>query len=223
MAQDRPPDDYSGLDDAALVERARDVGERGARDALFARHFAWMDAEAAAYAKSWGLSAPDADDLRQLVARAFLKALRCFDPTRAAPGPDAFRAYAHPVLLDELRHAVRALRRRRAHHGAPFPDPDAEGQAAILAWFPPVEGDDDPARTAERHEEEARLREAIRRLGPSSRHLMEERLAGRTLHAVAGEMGLSDDQAKRLSHQAFTVLAARLRGRPGGEHRDAHA
>jgi DNA-directed RNA polymerase specialized sigma24 family protein len=69
----------------------------------------------------------------------------------------------------------------------------------------------DPAEVVERREALARLDQALGRLGEGARRLWELLATGLRLHAVAKELGVSYDSAKRQRQKLLAGLKSQLR------------
>jgi RNA polymerase sigma factor (sigma-70 family) len=203
--------DLDRLGDEELVVLAQECDFRPAGQTLLGRYHAWAGRLAARRACRSRLQAADAADARQNAVLSLAEAIRSYDTLQLGRrGGCRFRSFLLRVVSARYLDFLRRLRHRCRH---------CQGAAALAAapvpprrGGPGPQGWGDPVGAAEWREEQASLEQALGRLEEGARRLWERLAAGTPLRAVARELGLSYDAAKRARRRLLTALAAQVGG-----------
>ena len=153
----------------------------------------------------------NADDLFQIGCIGLIKAIDNFDTTLQVK----FSTYAVPMIIGEIRRYLRDNKEMIVYAMDAIQNP--------VSLFEPVytEGGDtlyvmdqisDKKNKEERWIENLALREAMRRLAPREKHIIELRFyEGKTQMEVAQEIGISQAQVSRLEKSALKYMRNYLR------------
>jgi RNA polymerase sigma factor (sigma-70 family) len=202
--------DLERLADEELVVLAQECDYRPAGEALLLRYHAWAGRLAARRAWRSRLQPADAEDARQNAVLSLAEAIRCYDTLQLGlRGGCHFRTFLLRVVSARYLDFLRRLRRpgRPCHSAAALAEVPVPARGG-----PGSHGWGDPVGTAEGHEAQARLERALGRLDAGARRLWERLAGGTPLRAVARELGVSYDVAKRARRRLLAALAAQLRG-----------
>lgn len=186
-------------DDVPTLLTAARGGDAAARGRLFERCRGYLALAARSRVESWLRAKVDASDL---VQQTLLEAHRGF--AGFAGGTEAeWLAWLRRILdrnaTDFVRHYRTAGR--------------AAGREAILDAEPPANGES-PSAAAVRHESELQLSEALGRLTPDHREVIELRNLQRLpFDEVAARMGRSRPAAQMLWMRAMQKLQEEIAGR----------
>ncbi len=211
--------DLSQMGDEELIVLAQECAYQPARNQLLVRYYEWTNRLIAHRARTTRLGTADVLDAQQDATFALLEAIARYDTLHLVKaGGCSFRTFVRQVLvsrfLDRVRHLSRKDRRydqsERAAHAL------HEGRRPADDDFLPSAGRDgrNPAAGLERQEALDRLEQALQRLPASDRRLWEGLASGLGLRAVAQELGISYDAAKRQRRRLLAQLTAQLRDRP---------
>jgi RNA polymerase sigma factor (sigma-70 family) len=201
--------DLDRLTDEALVVLAQECGYRPAAEVLLERYHAWAGRLVGRRACHSCLQPADVEDARQNAVLSLAEAIRCYDTSQLGRRDTChFRTFLLRVVSARYLDFVRRLCRWRrrwwnwaALDGAPVP---------ARRGGPAPHGRGDPVGAAERGEEQAWLERALRRLDGDARSLWERLAAGTPLRAVARDLGLSYDAAKRARRRLLAALTDQL-------------
>ncbi len=206
--------DCGTMTDAELVGLARQRHSQEAVKTLFDRHFGVVAGWVVREARHRKFSDQEVEAARQDAAFAFLRAVWRFDAGKGC----SFATFL--CRLVRARFEDFARRRRsaerlydRSGYATHLLGGDPEGDGACGCQVPaPGGGWCDPSAAAERREVSTRLEAVLNEHGDVARRLWEGRVAGRSLHQQAPELGLSYGQAKRIYQKLTAALRDRLHG-----------
>jgi RNA polymerase sigma factor (sigma-70 family) len=213
--QPEPPSPDPGAsvpDPRSDDELALQAGGETAQEALHAlalRHLDWMYRRVAREASDSHLAHEDVCDAQQRAFFVLLRVVGLFDKQRrGGTGRPTFRSFLGLRLSTLVRNLARQLRRLEKYRDrSPVAARILRGDLADAAGSQRREEIDDPAVLAERGELAERLREAVRRLPTLERWVVEGRLAGNSLCALAKQAGVSYYRLKYAWRQAKSQLA----------------
>lgn len=193
-------------DDEPLVVLAQECGYQPAKTELLLRHRERCGRLIGQLARRRGLRPADVEDALQDAVFGVLKAIARYDTRQLGRQKGcSFRAFLSRVVGDRFKDFVRHL--WRSQRRCVFcPDVPDDG-----AWADHPARDGDPARTLERAELAAALREWTGHLGDRDRDLVHGLLAGLRLRAAASQVGISYDRAKRSWRKLRAGVPAQLR------------
>jgi len=193
----------------ALLDRAR-AGDEEALAELLRRFGPGLRRSlAGAIPARWQALLSTDDVLQQTYTDAFL-AISSFRPA----GPDAVSAWLKRLAHNNLRDALRILEAEK-RGGRPPPGLTEEQSCERLVERLAADTGSTPSRAAARDERARILLDTLERLpGPYRQVIREVDLRGRSIEAVAAELGRSPGAAYLLRHRAHASLAGLL-GSPG--------
>ena len=185
----QPPADTTYV----LLERAK-AGDRGALDALFARHIPILRRWASGRLPRWARDIADTQDLVQETVLRVFKRVEAFEPR----GEGALQAYLRQAVMNRIRNEFRSKGRRPAFAELDDREP----------------GDDtSPLEAAIRHEQLGRYEAALSRLSEPDRDLIVARVeVGLTYEEMAEALGKPSWNAARMATaRALLRLAEELK------------
>jgi RNA polymerase sigma factor (sigma-70 family) len=200
--------DLAQVPDEDLVSLAQLDARHPAARVLLTRLYGWTQRLIGQYARRTGLRPDDREDAQQEAVFAILEALGAYDVSRpASPRPCCFRTFLAHVVTARFRNFLKRLRRTQTRYGratqAALEAPSAGGRKAP-----------DPCQVVLAAEAALQLRRAVEGLSPPERALWDGLAAGVPLRALARDLGLSYEAAKRLRRRVLGRLRCRLQGRP---------
>ena len=210
--------DLTRMGDEELVVLAQECGYQPAANELILRYHEWMRGIITQKARRTRLTAADVEDAQQNAVFALREAVTRYDTFEfVKPRGCSFRTFLRLVLTSRFRDFVKHLGRRERHIDRFAPDTgrlDSDGGADGYRTARPDGRPNslgDPAAVAEWQEALARLEDALERLGEEARRMWELLASGLRLHAVAKQLGVSYDSAKRQRQRLLAGLKERLR------------
>jgi RNA polymerase sigma factor (sigma-70 family) len=193
-----------GLTDEQLAALVRGQGRRHPAAAeLMLRYHAWVARQVRCLGHGHCQPEELADAGHEALF-ALLEAAEAYDPARA--GDCSFRSFLGKVLRRRLANFLRGRHRaERRLDRSLGPDEALErgGDPRIGAGAPEASQEE-----AELHEQ---LHQALARLAPQPRALLEQLLAGASLPDAARQLGLPYHQANRMRRRALAFLKACLK------------
>jgi len=198
--------DLALMDDEALVVLAEECGYAPARDELIIRYRPHADRLTAWLAQSHGLSHADIEDARQNAVFWAVEAIEKYDTRQIGKaGGCSFRSFICRVMIARFKDFTKHLHRVEAHYDrSAHPSQEQEPVAGLDCTL------DDPAALAESQESLTQLQESLARLDCESRRFWQLLAEGHSLRAIAAELGISYDAAKRRRRKLIEHLRLRL-------------
>jgi RNA polymerase sigma factor (sigma-70 family) len=198
----------------ALVSQS---GFHKAGHVLLLRHREWSRRLIVRLARHRGLSPHDTEDALQDAMFAILKAICHYDTLRpSGQNGCLFQSFLGRVLTNRFKDFVKHLRRTERHFSRPMPRflelNEAVGRRERQGTSLLEDRGSDPALIAQRKELVARVRNAVAHLDGMNHRLVDGLLSGRRLRAIADELGITYDVAKRRWRGIRTRLARHLAG-----------
>jgi RNA polymerase sigma factor (sigma-70 family) len=216
----QPPDiDLIALTDEELVLAARDPERRQAViDALVARHYDWLCRLIAHRARRARLPRDLVPDAQQDAALAVVLAIPAYDPVQKGKSRHCtFRSFLWRVLRARFYNFVRGFRRgeqrldRSCQAEETQPEGAPPGPHSARCNSRPKRRRSAAWTAADRAEFRSCLEKALRQLTVRARWLWKQSEAGRSLAALARQLGISPDRAKRWWRAIRAWLAEQLR------------
>jgi RNA polymerase sigma factor (sigma-70 family) len=207
--------DLLTLGDEQLLVLFREQNCLAARDELVTRYLSFTRRFAGQKARRFRLSAGWLPDVEQCAAVALMEAMSRFDEGRARGRK--FDGFLRLVLRARLLDFVKALWRFEKHYDRTIAaaqalrDEVAAASARTSHARSIAEGIADPAAIAAAREELDRLDKALEALTTTTHHILEHRSNGGKLSAVARELGISYDAARRRLRKAREQVAAAVK------------
>jgi RNA polymerase sigma factor (sigma-70 family) len=192
----------TNLRDEELVALVTQSGFREAGHVLLLRHREWSRRLIMRLARHRGLSSHDTEDALQDAMFAILKAICRYETVRPnGRNGCLFQAFLGRVLTNRFKDFVKHLRRTESRFSRPMPrflelnEPFGRREDRGTSLLEDKESD--PAVIAQRKELVARVRNAVANLDGINCRLVHGLLSGRRLRAVADELGITYDMARR--------------------------
>jgi RNA polymerase sigma factor (sigma-70 family) len=175
---------------------------------------AWIARRVAQRARRRHLQAADAEDAQQAALLAVWRALPHYDPDRAlGPPVRSWFCFLGRVVDDALsvfwrkgRRLARVLDHRVDVGRLVASESAGRGRVRARVW-----GAEDPVRVVEWRERESRLRAAVQQLTEPDRWVMERRLAGDSINAIARRLHVTARVLRRRVRRIHNQLAVLLR------------
>jgi RNA polymerase sigma factor (sigma-70 family) len=210
--------DLSRMGDEELVVLAQECGYLPAANELILRYHEWKDRLIAQKARRTRLTAADVQDAQQNAFFALREAINRYD-TEAFVRPNgcSFRTFLRLVITSRFQDFVKHCGRTERHFDRHASDTGAletgTGEGDLRGGRRNGLGSDlnDPAAAVEWQEALSRLEQALARLGEEARRMWELLATGMRVQALAKELGVSYDTAKRLRQRLLADLKAQLR------------
>jgi RNA polymerase sigma factor (sigma-70 family) len=210
--------DLMATGDERLIALLRSGKCPEAREELVLRYLPWTRRVAIVYATGARLRKDAVPDVRQVASMALLEAIVKYDTEQAQKARASFRTFLFHVFQNRFRDFLKKTRRAERRY-------DRSLSAAMAleegATRPPRrkqvgsihDESDDPAVLAARHEEMARLVDAINVLSSSKHMIWESVCAGNNLQTIAKELGISYDATRRRLRKTLNLLKRHVEGR----------
>jgi RNA polymerase sigma factor (sigma-70 family) len=199
-AHDALPSSLRGASDEELVVLAKQYACRPAVNELILRYYGWMRCLIGRRARRMGFGDVDIQDAQQEHVFAIVEAITKFDTVQQGKSRRcSFLTFLHLVLVARFKDFIKRLRRARR---------GARSVGLQLSWC--TDEMNDPALSVEWHELLGRLDQALHELDDSLVQVWEHLAAGLRLRAIAAELGLSYDVAKRRRQRLLQELRSRL-------------
>jgi RNA polymerase sigma factor (sigma-70 family) len=210
--------ELSRMGDEELVVLAQECGYHPALNELILRYHEWMNKLIAHKARRTRLSAADVQDAQQNAVFALREAVGRYDTSEYVKVRGcSFRTFLRVVLTSRFQDFVKHCGRRERHIDRSAREVDllesggSTEDRRTMRRNGSKDNLNDPAEVVERREALARLDQALGRLGEGARRLWELLATGLRLHAVAKELGVSYDSAKRQRQKLLAGLKSQLR------------
>ncbi len=207
----------TNLTDEELVALVTQSGFQQAEHVLLLRYREWSRRLIMRLARHGRLSPHDTEDALQDAMFAVMKAICRYDTSRlSGQNGCPFQSFLGRVLTNRFKDFVKHLRRTESHFGRPKPrflELNEAGERRERRRTSLLEDrGSDPALIAQRKELVARVRNAVAHLDEMNSRLVDGLLSGLRLRAVAEELGITYDAAKRRWRRIRTRLARQLAG-----------
>lgn len=210
--------DLSQIGDEELVIMAKECGFHPAETELILRYQLRRQRIISALARSTRLPQADWEDAQQNAVLGTIEAIAAFDTVQLhRPKNCSFRTFLRVVLearfKDFLRRHRRVERRRdRATNGNRSLERVLNGPHVAFGRRQFLSArQEDPATAMARREALERLEQAVEQLQTADGHLWRRLASGQRLRAIANELDVSYDTAKRRRRKLLAQLTLRLR------------
>jgi RNA polymerase sigma factor (sigma-70 family) len=202
--------------DEELVRQARG-GSRDSNAALLDRWSDSLNRFAGWWARKQGLRAEEVKEVRQEAMLGFFLAVANYAEDRGkGSGPACFRAFMNRVVRNHLNNWDRQRRRaesrcdRSVDWAEELERRAAQAPKQTVGAAPPDTRTADPVDVILWLEIRVRLAAAVESLDARYRWLWDRLAAGRSLHDIADESGLSYDRVKRMCRRMVAQLRKAL-------------
>jgi RNA polymerase sigma factor (sigma-70 family) len=198
--------DVATLSDEELVRLVRKSRSVDALVALTERHLPSVRRVLDAWGQKVPLSLEDQEDVRQEAFLFLLRAVREYNANRTPPHTKSrFRTFLGSMILSKFQDFLRRLRRRERRIDRSISAEDILRTKAV----PPEQFD--PTDVAVRDEQWQKLAAALCAFDKPYRRLFNDLELGRSLHAIAANLGWSYDRVKRMRRKMLAQLTNQLR------------
>jgi RNA polymerase sigma factor (sigma-70 family) len=198
------------MEDEALVVLAKECEYGPARDELLVRYGSQADRVIGWLGYSQGLSRSDAEDARQSAVFWTIEAIKKYDTRQIGkPHGCSFRSFVYRVLIARFKDYTKHLRRVECHYDRTTRYA-GDGTSAME-----IDGKmKDPASIVEARESINRLHSTLSNLDQEDARLWQLLAEGNSLRAIASQIGISYDSAKRRRRKLIEQLKLRLNPLP---------